>query len=373
MMPGVQVEEIWKALCTGYAKNSLRQMLRCRLNIDLDDIVGDGPMKDMTFNLLDAAEREGWEVDLVREAYRYNPRNPDLMRVYQKYGFSVAADVQQSGARLTAGEQPVTDLNFEVTVNANLPPFDVVAWRENMLDMEGRVCRVELNNGTPRKGTGFLVGPDAVLTNYHVMQPIIDDVGKAAAVILRFDYKKLRNGQDSWGVPAKLHADWLIDHSKFSPAEKQGKTPDIPPPTPDELDYTLVRLSERLGDAPIKSEAPASPRRGWVRVPDGGPPLSPDMPLVILQHPNCAPLKMALDTKALMALNANGTRVKYATNTEPGSSGSPCFDLNWNLVALHHYGDAAFGHPPYNQGIPIAAIRQRLGEKAEALGGDLPQ
>ena len=68
MMPGVQFEEVWKALYTGYTKNSLKQMLRFRLNTDLDDIVADGPMKDMAFELLGAAEREGWDVDLIREA-----------------------------------------------------------------------------------------------------------------------------------------------------------------------------------------------------------------------------------------------------------------------------------------------------------------
>ena len=49
------------------------------------------------------------------------------------------------------------------------------------------------------------------------------------------------------------------------------------------------------------------------------------------------PLKLAPDTEAVLSVNANGTRVRYANNTEPGSSGSPVFDINWNLVALHHH------------------------------------
>jgi V8-like Glu-specific endopeptidase len=31
-------------------------------------------------------------------------------------------------------------------------------------------------------------------------------------------------------------------------------------------------------------------------------------------------------------------RVQYLTDTLPGSSGSPVFDSEWNLVALHHSG-----------------------------------
>jgi V8-like Glu-specific endopeptidase len=47
--------------------------------------------------------------------------------------------------------------------------------------------------------------------------------------------------------------------------------------------------------------------------------------------------------------------VSYKTNTDGGSSGSPCFDQDWNLVALHHSGDPNYALGP-NEGIPIDAI-----------------
>ena len=88
-------------------------------------------------------------------------------------------------------------------------------------------------------------------------------------------------------------------------------------------------------------------------------------------------MKVAFDTDAINQvnkhwLNANGTRVRYATNTLGGSSGSPVFDLEWNLIALHHYGDPVYSHPAqYNQGVPIHLIRERLvkANKSSALGG----
>ncbi len=49
----------------------------------------------------------------------------------------------------------------------------------------------------------------------------------------------------------------------------------------------------------------------------------------------------------------------YRTNTQLGSSGAPCFDMDWNLVALHHSGEAEFS-PTYNEGIPIAAVSALL-------------
>ena len=109
-------------------------------------------------------------------------------------------------------------------------------------------------------------------------------------------------------------------------------------------------------------------------MPDAAPALTPKMPLFILQHPKTAPLKLALDTEAVIEVIHEGRRVRYATNTESGSSGAPCFDAEWTLVALHHYGDPAFNHPKYNQGIPIGMIRERLENKGKsaALGGDSP-
>src|SRR5262245_36137228 len=98
MMPGVQFEEVWKALYGGYTKKSLEQMLRTRMTIGLDNIVADGPMKDMTFDLLGQSEREGWTTDLIREAYQFNPRNADLLRIYEKYGLAPAVNAQQAGA-----------------------------------------------------------------------------------------------------------------------------------------------------------------------------------------------------------------------------------------------------------------------------------
>jgi V8-like Glu-specific endopeptidase len=84
--------------------------------------------------------------------------------------------------------------------------------------------------------------------------------------------------------------------------------------------------------------------------------------MIIVQHPNAAPISMALDTNAVQRLNTNGTRVRYATNTEPGSSGSPCFDFDWSLVALHHMGDPNWRNPNYNEGVPIGLIVDRIAQ-----------
>ena len=89
-----------------------------------------------------------------------------------------------------------------------------------------------------------------------------------------------------------------------------------------------------------------------------------DAPVFIVQHPEEWPLKLAMDTKSVLGTNGNSTRVRYRTNTEKGSSGSPVFDANWNIAALHHSGDRAIV-PVYNQGIPFEAILTLLGQRGK--------
>jgi hypothetical protein len=370
MMKGVQFEEVWKALYTSYTRNSLEQMLQFRLDVTLEDIVANGSLKDMAFELLSHSEREGWTTDLVREDYLYNPRNTELLKVYQKFGLAPAVSAQHAGAANPAVRSLVEGL--EKTIHERLPAFDFAVFREKMAVIESQVCRVEI--GGNAAGTGFLVGPDAVMTNYHVLESVLNGTTPPANVTCRFDYKVLADHSRVEGQAVGLHAaDWRLDTSPYAPAEKT-RTPDNPPPTADELDYALVRLARRFAEEPVAPKSGAAgPKRGWLKFPASAPVFVPKMPLMIAQHPDGKPLKLALDTESVIGVNALQTRVRYATNTEAGSSGSPVFDLDWNLVALHHLGDPAYDHPPaYNQGVPIDKIRERVARsgKADALGGD---
>jgi hypothetical protein len=57
----------------------------------------------------------------------------------------------------------------------------------------------------------------------------------------------------------------------------------------------------------------------------------------IIGHPSGTDQVM-LSVSDNMLLDADETRVHYRTPTERGSSGSPVFDHEWNLIALHHAG-----------------------------------
>jgi hypothetical protein len=252
----------------------------------------------------------------------------------------------------------------------------ITPWRNKLEKIEDQVCRIEIATSRGMQyGTGFLVGPGVVLTNFHVMEPAIlpllgrpakrGVVAQPAKVVFRFDYKHFPDGLTvNQGVEHGLVAeDWLIDWSPYSIVDTHP-SPSGQLPAPDELDYALIRLQS----LPTHGEDRVTQSRGWVSLNDGQGEFKPGTPLFIVQHPDGSHQKLALDTQGIIDGNDNGTRVTYRTNTEPGSSGSPCFNQHWRLIALHQCGDPnyeEFHKPAYNQGIPTAAIRALLTQRGK--------
>ena len=354
-LTNIQLEELNKALFEAFDEDSLEQMLRFRLGKRLSSIAPSNKnLPTAIFKLIDRAEREGWIPQLIIAARESNPGNSSLLEFAQQF----------------AGLTPMTapELGLEKIIRATNSFLDVSKWRTHLGKIEAQVCRIEIHSSHfTGYGTGFLLGPDVIMTNYHVMREVIE--GKGAMpdeVIFRFDYKRLTDGTTlNRGTEHRLAAkDWLIDKSPPSPVD------DIPGPKdtvpePDQLDYALLRVAEPLGNRPVGVKGgPSDSLRGWIKVTATEYNFLPDTALFIMQHPKAAPLKLALDTNAIIRVNANSTRVWYRTNTEGGSSGSPCFNSLWELVALHHYGDPdPVRKPLYNEGIPFAAIQKLLEQR----------
>ena len=345
-LSGAQYQRFWKALLDAYTYNRLERMLQFRLDKELAHIVAPGTFEDVVFDLIRVAEMEAWTDQLLLAARESNPGNAALLAFGQQLGL--------------APENTPPRRELEKIIRTTNSFLDITQWRERLGEIEGRVCRVEIQNQP--YGTGILLAPDAVMTNYHVVESVIEaEYGfQPSDVVLRFDYRQLKDGTTlSQGKEYRLlttETDWLIDHSPYSPVDMELE-PKPGLPEPDQLDYALLRVDGSPGDESVgEKPEPGAPPRGWIEIPGTAYDFPPDTPLFVVQHPKGAPLKLALDTNAVIGLNGNDTRVAYRTNTEPGSSGSPVFDQNWNLVALHHSGDPDSIMPSYNEGVPFSAI-----------------
>jgi hypothetical protein len=359
-LTGPQYEQFVQALVAAFDQYTLAQMLQFRRGKKLATITMGPTLTQLAFDLVGRAEAEGWTMDLLVDARQSNPGSAELLALAQQFGLSPG---------------PSSRPELERIINEANSALDIVGWRTKLGELEGRVSRIEIPTSKGMSyGTGFLLGPDVLMTNYHVIEPLLDDrgpdipAGTPADVIVRFDYKKLADGLTVHpGTEFALAStEWLLVKSPPSSADFIAD-PKPQVPRPDELDYALLRLATAAGNQPVGGTGePMAQKRGWVEVPKTTPAVTAGSALFIVQHPKAEPLKLALDTDAVIGTNANGTRLSYRTNTEPGSSGSPCFNQDWQLVALHHLGDPDYtsGHKAaYNQGILMSAIHELLTQR----------
>lgn len=360
---------VWRdALFNVFSSPEFADLLLYRLNDRLDRYAAlDDPAERSIGRVVAAYAVRDWEDRLIAKAIEARPANAALLKLARTK--AAAAEFQ------LPGNAAPDDANLERLVRDTNSFLDLSKWLDKAGELQVRVCRIEIPaiGGGTIYGTGFLVAADMVMTNWHVVRCIISEEDNdasytgarahAADLTCRFDYKLLANGLESKGTEFKLAPQWRVTSSPNNPSNRE--------PQPDELDCAVIRLAKSAGSLPVgDSNNIPGDRRGWIELPATQPNFKPHSPLFIIEHPDAAPLKLALDTDAIQSVNANRTRVRYSTNTEPGSSGAPCFDHDWNLVALHHSGDPNFeiDHAPtYNQGIPIDAIVSYL--KAQSIAG----
>ncbi len=279
--------------------------------------------------------------------------SPELRRAFEQLG-------------LLAETPP----SLEKIVRDSNSLLDIRNWVTRLTEIEAMVCRISLDTGgglAPR-GTGFLVAPDVVLTNHHVVSGVIDESYQPKQVRVQFDYHVLRDGSVDVGTIVKLHENWLIASAPHDPVDTEVH--DLTKePKPGNLDFALLRLARKVGAEAIgdRSDAGRKKKRGWIKLDEGtAPNAAAGAPVFIVQHPSGGPMKLALDTAGVIGYSPKQRRIRYRTNTLSGSSGSPVFDQNWDLLALHHAGDPKYPDldtGKYNEGIPIRTLVKHFTEK----------
>lgn len=336
-LTGPQLAILRKSLLKSFKVGSFNRFLADRLDRDLESITTANGFEDKLFDVLDTANRELWLIQLVNAAIAMYPDDADLQNI-----------VVQTGL-----------------INDKTGGFEVLVKRSGFISAGrlfayfGQIGRVEM--GQTILGTGFLVSPDLVMTNYHVVKEFMGNAAATTSVVVRFDYRHIGAGETVYaGTPIPLAAANPIPaYSPFTPEDDQAMPLSFAFPK-DRLDFAILRLAQPVGAEPagprLGGVVPGEgPERGWIKYPAVPPGFTPNGDIFIIQHPEGDPLQISMGHQK--GVDANGVRVRYDADTLPGSSGSPIFNDKGQWIGLHHYGSETRG---YNQGIPAHKIIESL-------------
>jgi hypothetical protein len=297
---GRQIQQFSVALYSAFpSRASLSQMVRFNLDVNLEVIAGGESLADVTFNLISWAEAQGRVEELVVKARESNPGNPVL-----------AAFAREVLPPLPSDPLPRGDVIINRSVRGDSVDLEVFM---RIRTLARAVCRIELKDGY---GTGFLVGPDLLLTCHHVIADLLSADGSSRAapgVTLRFDFSSQNDGAPTTGRTCHLASDWLI-----------AKSPQ------DELNFALLRLDDAPGRDPVPRVEPGM-TRGWVSIAKEVT-VVPGEALVVIGHPMAMPLSVIL--AAQHSLDEHESLL-YEGLGAPGLSGAPCFSRQMDFMAMH--------------------------------------
>ncbi|WP_176730294.1 trypsin-like serine peptidase [Devosia insulae] len=261
---------------------------------------------------------------------------------------------------------------------SQLLPADELARRVE--ERTSWTCAVSI--GDKGGGTGLLVSRNVVLTNYHVILPLLRQPQLARVSSCRFDFvEDPETGDTLEGVRVPFAERWEGPSRPFSPADETGADIGF---KPDELDFALIYLAEPIGEAPVARGSYRRSSRGWLPLPSEPPLPRVGAPLFIWQHPAVPeslmtsklvvmPQKSAQG--AVLSVLEAGLRLRHDVTTFHGSSGAACYDANLDLVALHHAGDPKLDANrlgKWNQAVPMRAIVAYLKREHQDLIGVVP-
>lgn len=229
---------------------------------------------------------------------------------------------------------------------------DRLAFYENCLTASRSVCKVTVKNpidGVTYFGSGFITPDNYLYTNYHVIshpydfeaptlhRPATLDELKSIAKQATIEFGFNQAGTE--GNPANTYSldttDFLYSHT-------------------DDLDYVRVKVAGN----------PADTWGGLTIDPNAN--ISIGMKVPIIQHPEGEYKKVMLAANQVAGYAyQNHKRILYTTNTERGSSGSPVFNLDWKVIALHHAAENSAA----NRGILFQYIWADIVAKGGASNG----
>lgn len=242
-----------------------------------------------------------------------------------------------------------------------------------------RVCQIVIDRN--RSGTGFLVGPQLVLTNWHVVHQLYTGVANPTPDAIKgrlkvvFDLHKAPGNDVAVRSSTATYIARSIDFSDPAyPQEYSGEAIAIGENSP------WADNEERLDIALIRVDGTPGIERGWYT------PLSDLWPkagasVYVAQYPGQYGLKVAVGQFGALCDENSRRRVRHHANTAHGSSGGLCLGFDQQTAtlkpsALHQAsvsviaapGDANSGATLVtNQAIPLAKIAEHIARFAGQL------
>lgn len=191
------------------------------------------------------------------------------------------------------------------------------------------VCKLEVEFAGlgAATGTGLRIGPQSVLTNWHVIE--LQGV-MASKIAATFGYEEDADGNPLNGTSLK---------AVHTPAAGDRKD-----------DWAVLRVPGMSNNIPtIQLSASADATVGE--------------PAFIIQHPSGSRKRVAYARNTVTLVNDRV--IQYLADTNTGSSGAPVFNGEGRLIALHHAGGRpqviAGGEPVCkNEGIRISRVKTGL-------------
>lgn len=272
-----------------------------------------------------------------------------LATMLSRYQMETASRLSVSPARINElrhADHTELERNFS---GAGSFTVDMVKRMLGACDSIGCVC----TRDGARLGTGFLIeagsvgGPTAqgllFVTNAHVLSNTVQGAVPLADALVSFDLMPTADGK-----PVYFE---IGDMLFTSPPGPLGECCE----QVDKLDVTVVTLKDLPADIP-------------------GLKVSANLPLIngrnnayVIGHPRGSGLQISVHDSLLLASDEQRRLLHYRTPTDPGSSGSPVFNDQWKVIAVHHGGSdimpmlrPALGVYEANEGVTLAAIRKGL-------------
>lgn len=247
-----------------------------------------------------------------------------------------------------------------------------------LINIKSRICCLAgsvpgLGGPTRANGTGFLVGPDLVLTARHVVKTLYTLADKSQAqnyFHAVFGHTGLTPAPFPGQSPdpkhriVRLHKDWEIAAS--DELDKDGEI-DLDQRDVKELlarlDFALIRLEEEVGRECVKL-AGGQVRR-WIEL-ETGTAVDIDTRVFIPQHPDGN--GMFVEFGRVKRAKETCSRILYDACTTKGSSGAPCFNKDCKVVAMHNATYRPTARPQSNQAVEMRRIHPEIVERLKIEG-----